>query len=180
MDIFHYHPDTGEYLGVSEALPDPLEEGRFLVPAFATDIEPPAASEHEVSVFEDGAWSVKPDYRGTEYWLSHDERHVITEIGETVPDGASLTRPDPEPAPPVVPSAVTRRQGRLALLEVGKLDDVEAAIEAITDPVQRRAALIEYEADTWERGNAFLQAMWAQLGGTEQQLDDLFILAASK
>lgn len=83
-------------------------------------------------------------------------------------------------AGPAVPRAVTRRQARLALLEVGKLDDVEAAIEAITDPVQRRAAQIEYDADTWERDNEFLQAMWAQLGGTEQDLDDLFILAASK
>ena len=41
-------------------------------------------------------------------------------------------------------------------------------------------AQIEYEADTWERGNAFLQAMWVQLGGTEQQLDDLFTLASTK
>lgn len=180
MDIYHYHSVTGEYLGTSQAMPDPLEPGRFLIPAHATEIAPPAAGEHEVSVFEDGAWSVKPDYRGTEYWLSHDERHVITEIGEAVPDGASLTRPDPEPAPSAVPSAVTRRQGRLALLEVGKLDDVEAAIEGIADPVQRRAAQIEYEAGTWERGNAFLQALWAQLGGTESELDDLFTLAASK
>lgn len=84
--------------------------------------------------------------------------------------------PEPEPAPQVV----TRRQGRLALLEVGKLDQVEAMIAAIEDPAERRAAEIEYEADTWERSNAFLQAMWAQLGGTEAELDDLFVLAASK
>lgn len=89
-------------------------------------------------------------------------------------------RPILQDPPPYIPQRVTRRQGRLALLEVGKLDDVEAAIEAITDPVQRRAAQIEYEADAWERGNAFLQAMWAQLGGTPEQLDDLFVLAASK
>lgn len=87
---------------------------------------------------------------------------------------------EPEPGPPVVPDAVTRRQGRLALLEFGRLDDVESAIEAIEDPTQRRAAQIEYDADTWERSNQFLQDMWAQLGGTPAQLDDLFILAASK
>lgn len=87
---------------------------------------------------------------------------------------------NPPPGPQHVPQQVTRRQGRLALLEVGKLDDVEAAIEAIDDPIQKRAAQIEYEADTWERSNAFLQSMWAQLGGTPEQLDDLFALAASK
>jgi len=91
---------------------------------------------------------------------------------------APYTPPPPAPAP--VPAQVTRRQGRLALLEAGKLDAVEAAIDAIEDPAQKRAAEIEYEADTWERGNAFLQTMWAQLGGTEEELDNLFILAASK
>jgi len=84
-----------------------------------------------------------------------------------------------EPEPELVPSVVTRRQGRLALLNVGKLDDVEAAIDAIEDPAQKRAAQIEYEADTWERSNPFLQALWSQLGGTEQELDDLFRLGAT-
>lgn len=76
------------------------------------------------------------------------------------------------PAP--VPAQCTRRQGRLALLQADALDDVESAIAAIKDPAQRKAAQIEYEADTWERSNAFLQAMWSQLGGTESELDDLF------
>lgn len=91
---------------------------------------------------------------------------------------APYVAPPPEPEP-TIPQAVTRRQGRLALLSVGKLADVEAAIGAITDPAERMAAQIEYEADTWERSNAFLQSMWAQLGGTEEQLDDLFMLAST-
>lgn len=82
---------------------------------------------------------------------------------------------EPDPEPPHVPQQVTRRQGRLALLEVGKLVAVESAVESAG-----MAAQIEYEADTWERSNAFLQAMWAQLGGTESELDDLFILASEK
>lgn len=86
---------------------------------------------------------------------------------------------EPEPAPQVVPQSVTRRQGRLALLQAGKLDEVEQAIAAITDPMQKRVAEIEYDTDTWERSNEFLQTMWAQLGGTQQELDNLFILAAS-
>lgn len=82
--------------------------------------------------------------------------------------------------PPVVPESVTRRQGRLALIDAGKLLDVEAAIAAIADPVEKMKAQVEYDADTWERSNAFLVSMWLQLGGTEQELDDLFILAATK
>lgn len=88
-------------------------------------------------------------------------------------------------SPPRIPQQVTRRQGRLALLEakVGEsnmLFAVEALLEAIEDPVERASAMVEYEADTWERDNAFLQSMWAQLGGTEAELDDLFIAASQK
>lgn len=79
----------------------------------------------------------------------------------------------------LVPQSCTRRQGRLALLQVGQLDAVESAIAAIDDPAQRRAAQIEYEADTWERVNPFLQAMWVQLGGTPAELDELFVLAVT-
>lgn len=132
--------------------------------------------------------AVVPDdqaHRGSEYmandlglgglWVEAGEAG----IGWLYEDGQLVPPPEPEPDP-VIPQVVTRRQGRLALLEVGKLDDVEAAIAAIEDPAERRAAEIEYEADTWERSSAFLQAMWAQLGGTEAELDDLFVLAASK
>ncbi|MFY3543087.1 hypothetical protein ACOTH0_08745 [Achromobacter xylosoxidans] len=83
----------------------------------------------------------------------------------------------PEPAPII---SITRRQGRLALLDVGRLDSVERAIAAIEDATERRSAEIEYEADTWERGNEFLQSMWQQMGGTPSELDDLFILAKTK
>lgn len=78
----------------------------------------------------------------------------------------------------IVPISVTRRQGRKALLGIGKLSEVEASIAAIPDQIQRLDAQIEYEADTWERKSVFLQSMWAQLGGTPADLDALFIQAA--
>ena len=83
-----------------------------------------------------------------------------------------------EPEQPV-PVSVSRRQGRLALLSKELLDDVEATIAGIEDPVQHRAAQIEYEADTWDRSNAFLQTMWTNLGGDAAGLDDLFRLAVT-
>ena len=84
------------------------------------------------------------------------------------------------PPPPPVPQRVTRRQGRLALLESGKLAEVEGMIAGIEDPVEQMAAQIEYEADTWERSNLFLQSMWALVSDPKPPLDDLFTLAASK
>lgn len=93
-------------------------------------------------------------------------------------DGSTPEPADPLPSPPPPPTC-TRRQGRLALLQAGYLATVEQAVASIADPVQRMAAQIEYEADTWERNNPFLQGMWAQLGGTPEQLDDLFVLAVT-
>lgn len=96
------------------------------------------------------------------------EAALAGEYGQVAPYVA------PPPTTEPVPSSVTRRQGRLALLQVGKLDVVEEAIEG------NQQGLIEYEADTWERSNPFLQMLWAQLGGTEAELDALFILASEK
>jgi len=79
------------------------------------------------------------------------------------------------PAPQV--TTITRRQGRLALRRANKLLIVESAINNIADDDARIDAQIEYEADTWELGNPFLQSMWNQLGGTESELNSLFTLA---
>lgn len=84
--------------------------------------------------------------------------------------GGEFTQPV---APVVVPQTITRRQGRVALMQAGKLDAAEAIVKA-----GGLAAQIEYEAATWERGNAYLQQIWALLGGSDKELDDLFILAA--
>lgn len=84
--------------------------------------------------------------------------------------GGVFTQPA---APVVVPQVITRRQGRFALMQAGKLDAAEAIVKA-----GGLAAQIEYEAAAWERGNEYLQQIWVLLGGSGTELDDLFILAA--
>lgn len=81
------------------------------------------------------------------------------------------------PAPPqvVIPSIVSMRQARLALLHAGLLATVDAAI----------AAGGQADQITWEyatevnRNSALVSNMAAALNLTSQQLDDLFTLAAS-
>src|SRR5260370_42089000 len=68
---------------------------------------------------------------------------------------------------------------KVALLMLGLLDAAEAAIAAMPEGSDKRAAQIEYEADTWERHNPFLSALWAQLGGTSESLDAAFLLAVT-
>ena len=88
--------------------------------------------------------------------------------------------PEPaDPIVPVVPQSVTMRQARLALLRAGLLDDVDAAIAAIPDPVQRKAAEIEWEyATVIERNSSLVTSLAAGLGLTAADIDALFEAAS--
>lgn len=77
-----------------------------------------------------------------------------------------------------IPTSVTMRQARLALLSVGKLAQVNAAIAAIPDATQRAAAEIEWEyAQTVDRDSPFVQMLGTALA---LDLDTLFTLASQQ
>ena len=85
------------------------------------------------------------------------------------------------PVPPVVsiPSFVTMRQARLALLQQGLLSQVQMAIDSLPSP-QKEAAQIEWDySSEVHRDKPFVQLLGAALGLSEQQLDDLFLLAST-
>lgn len=95
-------------------------------------------------------------------------------------EGNTPLPPDPPPPSPPIPTSVTMRQARLALLQLGLLDDVEAAIASIPDEAQRRAAQIEWEyASTVERDSQWVQNLAGAIGLSDEQLDQLFQLAAT-
>ena len=77
-------------------------------------------------------------------------------------------------AEPEVP-IVSRRQARLALVEMKLFETVEQAVYA--GPLEVR---IEYEADSWRRDNPTLISMAMSLGLTEEQIDQFFALAGTK
>lgn len=71
---------------------------------------------------------------------------------------------------------VSRRQAKQALLQAGLLDDVDAAIAASAN----RAWQIDWtDAQEFRRDWPALLALQPSLGLTDQQIDDLFTLAAS-
>lgn len=91
-------------------------------------------------------------------------------------DGNVFTPAPPPPTP--VPAAVTMRQARLALLGVGLLDDIDAAINALPSP-QKEAARIEWEySQEVQRHNGFVSVLAPALGLTAEQTDALFVQAA--
>lgn len=64
MLAYKYDKDTKEYLGTQEAQINPLEGG-YLLPANSTFLKVPEYGEKQAAVFEDGAWIVKADNRGS-------------------------------------------------------------------------------------------------------------------
>ena len=72
---------------------------------------------------------------------------------------------------------VTMRQARLALLQVGKLADVETAIAGMAEPEKSQVS-IEWEyASTVERLSPWVAALAPALQMTETELDQLFEIA---
>lgn len=91
-------------------------------------------------------------------------------------DGTTLSAP-PAP-PPAIPQAVTMRQARLALLGAGLLDDVEAAINAMSEPA-KTAARIEWDySSELQRAHPLVTQLGGALGLDAAALDALFVTAA--
>lgn len=107
-----------------------------------------------------------------------DNQRLVLDVGDKPPAGFYAFDPSTDPAPQPVPASVSRRQGRLCLLQAGKLAAVEEAIAAVADASQRLAIQIEYETDIWERENAWVEELGAQLGLSTADIDQLFITAA--
>lgn len=87
-----------------------------------------------------------------------------------------ITPADYVAPPEPIPSTVTPRQARLALLDAGLLDTVETELAK----PENKAALISWEyATTVERDSPLIATIGGALGMTDQQIDDLFTAAAA-
>lgn len=75
------------------------------------------------------------------------------------------------------PQAVTRLQGRAALLQAGLLDTVETIMSNPDVPALQRLAW--QDALTFERNSLTMKAMASMLSLTDEQLDQLFITASA-
>lgn len=94
-------------------------------------------------------------------------------------DGETFEPPVIVEPPPILPP-LTRRQLRLALLSIGVTAEyVETHIAAITDPVERAAALIEWEDAThYKRDHPLVADVAAAMQLPPEQVDALWVWAA--
>lgn len=150
MKIFNYHPISGFLIGESVADESPLEEGVFLVPAFATDLVPPARIDGKNIVFTSVGWTY-----------------------EDIP----LPIPDPEPLPPTPVTRIDALQGLLAIDASGLADEYEVWANDPARTFAERAFI--NKAQIWRRDDATLAGAATALGLTDAQVDAMFELAAT-
>ena len=125
-----------------------------------------------------------PDYAADSYAAQYADQ-TITELEQALADAIDKATEAPSapdlPTPTVagIPTRVSMRQARLALLGAGKLAAVDAAIDAMPEP-QKSAARIEWEyAAEVRRDNAFVAGLAPALGMTDAQVAALFVAAAA-
>lgn len=116
------------------------------------------------------SYAVRKDGLG---WRAVDSAEACT-----ADEDYSATQPALTVHHPIDVTSVTMRQARLALLSIGKLDDVEVAIDALPDP-QKAAARIEWDfAATVEKSSPLIQLLAPQIGIDQVELTALFNAAA--
>jgi hypothetical protein len=111
-------------------------------------------------------------------WRAAQDNSTIERFGFVPADFADALPPElPQytPPPSKVPTVITMRQARLALLGAGLLDTVNAGISAMP-----QAAQIEWEyAQEVRRDNALISTLAANLGLDSAAVDMLFTAGAA-
>lgn len=121
-----------------------------------------------------------PDSAADSYAAQHADKTIAEleqELAAAIDKAAENPAAPDLPTPTVagIPTRVSMRQARLALLGAGLLDAVTAAV-ATAD----KAAQIEWEyAGFVERNAGLVPAMASALGMTDEQIDALFVAAAA-
>lgn len=59
MKIYHYHFLNGGLTGTGLADPDPLVPGNWLIPAYATTVEPPSVPDGQFAAWKGDAWELR-------------------------------------------------------------------------------------------------------------------------
>jgi hypothetical protein len=137
MKIYNYHPDYKYFYCESEADESPLEPGAFLIPAHATDIEPPTCETNEIQVFNGESWDIIEDQRGSYYSIETQQvivndnpleapENSTKEVPPEVTEGYKLTWNDgwlieELPPPPVLTAEEKLQQSGLTVEELKQL-----------------------------------------------------------
>lgn len=114
------------------------------------------------------------EFAESQGWVVSD----VAKIGDVYdPHTGDFVTPPPPPEP--IPTTITPRQARLALLQAGLLDQVDTAINSLESPA-KETAQIEWEyATSIDRDSQWINQLGGALGLNTEQLDDLFKTAST-
>lgn len=148
MDLYHYDPSTGALCAITDADPDPLVEGAWLVPAFATLDVPPQAPAGHVPVRVGGEWVIVKDHRGKTGYTADGEAKEVTAPGELP---ALIVTLDPPPSAEHV-WADGVWQADIEAMRAAKLREIDAARDAaITDGFEFDGVMYDSDAKSVQR-----------------------------
>jgi hypothetical protein len=126
--LYHYHPETLEFVGSSEAKIDPLEtkvQGKniYLKPAYCTETPPIKFKENENVIYEDSRWKKVKDFRGKVFYDKNNIEYHIDKL-DVSPEKDWSEEPNE-----IEPSYADKR--RLAILEKYSVtDQLDAILKA--------------------------------------------------
>lgn len=85
-----------------------------------------------------------------------------------------------EPAVPTIPEEIPMHRAKKAMVINGWMDAVNAAIDAIENPISRACTRIEFDtAPNLVRQGATTLAVMAAIGMSETQRDEMILLAVT-
>lgn len=95
MKIYNYDRYTGEFVSITRATPNPLEAGKYLIPAYATSVACPEAKEGYVRCFIESTskWEYKEDHRGEIIYKTSDKTKTTMLVLGKIPEGYTLLEP---------------------------------------------------------------------------------------
>lgn len=184
MFVYSYHPQTGEFVGVSPADESPLEPGVFLVPSFSTTLVPKLPAEGYALVFQNSVWTEVRDRRGEVWWSPNGEVKEIDFLGDPVERGYSQTPPEPETPPQIDPlppleTPLERLDFWLVAASAGISKwSVRDRIAAMPEGVEKNEAIAWFEdSPRYRRNDPLLISLAEAEGIPPEQLDTLWTWA---
>lgn len=108
-----------------------------------------------------------------------DEVKCRVILADPIPPSWALPDPQLPDVKQPVPSVVSMRQAQLALLQAGLLNSIQSIIDSMPEPGRSIANIEWNKSSEVHRYEGFALTMASLLNLTEDQLDDLFILAGT-
>ena len=95
MYVYNYTRDTKEYISTTVAREDPLDKGKYLIPAYATTVPIMEQKEGYTQVFneEKNEWEYVEDHRGETVYNTETKEPVIVDYLGPIKDGYTLLKP---------------------------------------------------------------------------------------